>query len=165
MTPPDRPDRAHGDAHEELERIYSRLDADLAALGAGCRACGRCCTFPPDGPVLYASALEREHLASTAPPGPRTGGAADTPREPGACPYLALARDGGRCAARSVRPVGCRTYFCKNALPDRAMRERAMVLAEVAVADIRRVVEDCGLEWDYAPVVERLRDSRRRRTG
>jgi len=64
-----------------------------------------------------------------------------------------------------VRPVGCRTYFCKNALPDRAMRERAMALAEVAVADIRRVVEDCGLEWDYAPVVERLCDSRRRRTG
>jgi hypothetical protein len=132
----------------EIEAVYAEFDEGLGGLGARCGACGRCCTFPPENPVLYATALERAYLAEKPPPR-REGLPAR------ACPYLD-ARS-GRCTARDRRPVGCRTYFCEGALPDARAREAARELGERALAGLRRIVARRGLDWDYAPAVERLR--------
>lgn len=141
--------RGVGPIMERLPAVYAALDRKLAAVlaenvGADCRACGRCCTFPPQGDVLYASAPEREFLASVPPP----------PGEhpAGSCPYLRQ----GKCTARERRPVGCRCYFCVFVLPSREARDECRSLAEEALAELRRIVEEFDADWDYAPVVERL---------
>ena len=160
----------NADATRRLRLVYAEFDRGITSLlrdsGGACRVCGRCCTFPTGAAVLYATALEREHLAS---------GTAKTPREPrsprkavlgvlprawrlggadGACPYLDV--ETMRCTAHERRTVGCRTHFCAEAVGDDRAREAALGLGERALAEIRRIVGDCGLEWDYAPVVARL---------
>ncbi len=139
------------DATRRLRLVYAELDRGIASLlrdsGGACRACGRCCTFPTGAPVLYATALEREYLASV-PPGDHG------PLPNGACPYLDV--ETKRCTARERRTVGCRTHFCAEAVGDERAREAAHALGERALAEIRRIVSAHGVEWDYAPVVERL---------
>jgi Fe-S-cluster containining protein len=148
-------------AFAELRALYAELDREIGGVlresaGASCRACGECCSFPPQGPVLYATAPERELLAS-APPPPGTpacaaGGVAAGRHPDGACPYLRETK----CTARERRPVGCRTHFCPSALPPPEAREACEALGGKALAEIRGIVERHGLPWDYAPVVERL---------
>ncbi len=132
----------------ELRALYAELDREIGSVlqenaAASCRACGECCGFPPQGPVLYATAPERELLTQTPPP-PGT-------YPEGACPYLRESK----CTARERRPVGCRTHFCSSALPPAEAREACEGLGEKALAEIRGIVERHGLPWDYAPVVDR----------
>ncbi|MGB2966041.1 MAG: hypothetical protein WBD14_01365, partial [Phycisphaerae bacterium] len=54
--PPLRP--LHAQDSSALAAVYERADAALASEAASCRACGECCRFGPDRPVLFASALE-----------------------------------------------------------------------------------------------------------
>jgi len=169
----------NADATRRLRLVYAELDSGIDSLlrdsGGACRACGRCCTFPTGSPVLYATALEREYMAA---------GTAKTPREPrsprkaapgvlqrawrldgpdGACPYLDV--ETMRCTGRERRTVGCRTYFCEEAVGDEHAREAAHALGERALAEIRRIVSTHGLEWDYAPVVAWLAGRREERAG
>ncbi len=134
-----------------LESTYKELDRGLDLLlqesGAACRECGRCCTFPPGSPVLYATAIEHAYLAAGWPP-------AERELPPGTCPFVDETTR--LCTARERRPVGCRTYFCEKALPSADARAEAEALAERALAEIRRIAEEHGLEWDYAPLVDRL---------
>ncbi|MHC4199624.1 MAG: YkgJ family cysteine cluster protein [Planctomycetota bacterium] len=155
----------NADATRRLRLVYAELDGGIASLlrdsGGACRACGRCCTFPTGSPVLYATALEREYLASGAARTPRKAvlGALRRSWRPGgtdgACPYLDV--ETKRCTARERRTVGCRTHFCAEAVANESAREAAHALAERALAEIRRIAGTHGIEWDYAPVVERLR--------
>jgi Fe-S-cluster containining protein len=145
-------------AFRDLRALYAELDREVQSIlqenqGADCRACGECCSFPPQGAVLYATAPERELLVLSPPP-PGT-------HPDGSCPYLRETR----CTARERRPVGCRAYFCSFALPPLEAREACNALGEKALAEIRGIVERHGLPWDYAPVVERLaaRSGRSRR--
>ena len=136
-------------AFRELRALYAALDREVQSIlqenqGAACRACGVCCSFPPQGAVLYATAPERELLALSPPP-PGT-------HPEGACPYLRKSK----CTARERRPVGCRAHFCSSALPSPEAREACEALGEKALAEIRGIVERHNLPWDYAPVVERL---------
>jgi len=137
------------DAVEALREIYAELDAALVALGGECRACGRCCTFPPGSPVLYATLVERWYLARTPPP-------PFPPRAAEACPYMDP--EARTCGARERRTLGCRTHFCDVAMPSRSAREAAHKLNERALERLRDVVKDCGAAWDYAPVVPWLHE-------
>jgi hypothetical protein len=126
-----------------LREIYADLDAAVASLGARCAACGACCTFPRDGPVLYATAVERRFLRSVPPRRVGPSGRA--------CPYLDP--DDNRCEARERRTIGCRTHFCSRALPSDDDRRRAHELCESALGRLAEEVHARGLPWDYAPVV------------
>ena len=159
-----------GPAGEEVFRslraVYAELDRGIAAVlarnaGAGCLRCGTCCTFLPKGDVLYATAPERDFLASVPPPSgfatAEPGFALAAPGEypEGACPYLR----GGKCTARARRTVGCRAHFCASVLPAQEAREECREIGEKALAGIggiRGIVKEHGIEWDYAPVGERL---------
>lgn len=130
------------DPGTELAALYAELDAELAALQETCRACGRCCDFSTHGNILYASRLERDLLRSAgAPPG-------EAPPE--ACPYLA----GGRCAARAVRTLGCRTFFC-----DAAAGPKGRELYEGYRKRVAGISRRAGVEWDYRPVLDCLRET------
>lgn len=139
-------------AAEHLRGLYEELDRRLDALlsahpGSSCCECGTCCTFPPGAPVLYATALEHAYLASEPPP-------AQAGLPEGACPYFE--HDTSFCTARERRPVACRTHFCDEAMAAKAAREAAQDLYEWAHAELRRISDAHGLEWNYAPVIDRL---------
>lgn len=124
-------------ALDALAAVYRRLDRRLAALGAVCRACGRCCDFARNGYRLYATSLERA-LVVRAHPRPRL-----TPE--GVCGYLAA----GRCSIHPERPLGCRTFYCGPAHAGRAQE-----LHEEALRQVRALIDRHGLPADYAPFFE-----------
>lgn len=127
----------NADAHRLLLDLYAELDAELAELQASCRACGTCCDFSTHGSVLFASRLERDVLA--------TAGEASTRGGDLVCPYLA----GGKCSAREVRPLGCRTHYCRGDAV-----ERGRELYEKYRARVAEISRRCGIEWDYRPVLD-----------
>jgi hypothetical protein len=124
-------------AHGQLLALYRELDAELADLQRGCRACGRCCDFSTHESVLYASRLEREVLTS--------GGRPPKPLRPEVCPYLL----DGKCSARELRTLGCRTHYCEA-----AAAERGRELYEKYRARVAEISREHGIEWDYRPVLE-----------
>ncbi|MBM4031917.1 MAG: hypothetical protein FJ291_09045 [Planctomycetes bacterium] len=117
-----------------LAEVYGQLDAELAALGVECRACGRCCDFARNGYRLYACHLEMAPIL-------RSHG---QPRldASGRCCFLA----DGRCSVRPWRPLGCRAFFC-----DPYHRPREQDLYHAFQQRLRRLTERYGLPWDYAP--------------
>ena len=128
---------------DALREVYDGLDADVARLSPICRVSGRCCRFEEYGHTLFASAPEMALLLADAPPPSR-------PLDEGAtCPWQ---DDRGRCSARGARPMGCRVYFC-----DPAYQPMAPEIAEAGIARLKRLVDDLGLPWDYAPLHRHLR--------
>ena len=128
-------------AIRELLDLYGELDAELLALHSSCRACGRCCDFSTHENVLYASRLERDLLGLAGEPDWTAGDQV--------CPFLA----GGRCMARRERTLGCRTHFCEDraGLVGRDLYEKYR--RRIAVISARH-----GIEWDYAPVLRKLKE-------
>ena len=131
---------------EELRSVYRELDADVARLAPRCEISGRCCRFEEYGHTLFASAPEIALLLADAPPPSR-------PLDEGkTCPWQDLK---GRCTARDARPMGCRVYFC-----DPAYQARLPEIAEASISRLKRLVDDLGLPWDYAPLHRHLRRAR-----
>jgi Fe-S-cluster containining protein len=128
---------------ERLRSVYRELDADVARLGPRCEISGRCCRFEEYGHTLFASAPEIALLLADGPPPCR-------PLDEGAsCPWQG---PNGRCTARDARPMGCRVYFC-----DPAYQAALPEIAEASIARLKRLVDDLGLPWDYAPLHRHLR--------
>jgi len=140
---PDRPPRVPQAAYDALREVYRSLDAEVARLAPRCDARGVCCDFDLVDHVLYASALEidlvKEHL-------PRERYERDTGNR---CPLL----EDGRCGARDVRMLGCRTYFCQP-----GWEPHASELYERHYARIQAIAREHGLDWSYAPALRLMRD-------
>ncbi len=88
---------------EGLHRIYEDVDRAVADSGAVCMGGGNCCKFDLFDHRLYLTVAELALLMSQPPPDPDR---AYRMR----CPYQV----GPRCAAYRRRPLGCRTFFCRN---------------------------------------------------
>ena len=132
-----------GDPHRLLRDLYAGLDAAVAALGPACGLSGRCCRFHETGHTLFLSAPEASLLLDEAPSPVR-------PLDSGAtCPWQSAT---GLCTARDARPLGCRVYFC-----DPAYQRHAPELSETFIARLKRLVDEAGLSWDYAPLHHHLR--------
>jgi Fe-S-cluster containining protein len=128
---------------EALRGVYDDLDAEVAALAPVCQISGRCCRFEEYGHTLFVSAPEFALLLADGPPPGR-------PMDDGAtCPWQ---DEKGRCSAREARPMGCRVYFC-----DPKYQPMAPEIAEAGIARLKRLVDDLGLAWDYAPLHVHLR--------
>lgn len=140
-----QPSSAHevGPFRDRLSSIYRETDAAVAVLGPACALSGRCCRFHEADHALFVSAPEAALLLADAPPPSR-------PLDDGAtCPWQSAA---GLCTAREARPVGCRVYYC-----DAAYLPHAPAIAEAAIARLREMVDDLGLDWGYAPLHHHLR--------
>jgi hypothetical protein len=120
----------------DLLAVYAESDAAVAAAGPRCDASGRCCRFTEYGHTLFISAFEAEILLESAPPFER-------PVASDACPFQVA----GLCTARTARPLGCRIYFC-----DPVYQERMREITEVAVARLKRIADQHGTGWHYAPL-------------
>src|SRR5205085_7412758 len=94
--------RAPAEAYDRLRALYRELDAEIARLAPRCDGRGICCDFDVVDHVLYATQLEVD-LVKDALPGLYARATGNR------CPFL----EDGRCGAREVRMLGCRTYFCQ----------------------------------------------------
>ncbi len=122
-----------------LRDVYEALAGDPPAGGPVCLGGGACCRFDLAGHRLYASTLELAGLCR------------ETVVDParalrGRCPFQL----GPRCMARTWRPLGCRTYFC------RAGAERIAAAHEAVHARIRALHETFGLTYRYVEVTAAL---------
>jgi hypothetical protein len=89
------------DALAALTDLYQQLDTTLADSDARCLGGGTCCRFDLAGHRLYVTTLELALFMRQPPTGPIV---------PLRCPY----QRGPHCHARTVRSLGCRTYFCRS---------------------------------------------------
>jgi hypothetical protein len=131
-------------AYRALEAVYRALDCEIARLGPRCDGRGICCDFDAVRHVLYASKLEVDYVKDR------------LPRERWARPsgnVCPLLTDEGRCGARDVRMLGCRTYFCQDGFAPFSSE-----LYERHYARIKAIAAEHGLEWRYAPALAQFRD-------
>jgi len=121
---------------DEIMKLYAEVDAAVADAGPKCESSGRCCRFTEWGHVLYLSHLEAEVLLDSAP-------AYDQPVSPDGCPF----QKEKLCTAREPRPLGCRIYFC-----DPAYQETGNRIMEQALQKLKRLADESGAGWRYAPL-------------
>lgn len=144
---------------QRLDAIYAMIADQVAARAPVCVASGRCCNFESYGHRLYVTGLEAAwcvaQLTHNNPSLTRQTVAEAATR--GGCPFQV----GTLCGAHTIKPVGCRTYYCdptaqawqedlterahalvkslhaKSGVPYRYMEWRAMLalLAEVTSPD------------------------------
>jgi hypothetical protein len=125
-----------------LHSLYAALDAEVAGLGPVCQLSGRCCRFAEYDHTLFLSDLEAALLLDEAPPPVRPLDAGES------CPWQ---DPSGRCQAREARPLGCRVYYC-----DPVYQPHAALLSEAYIGRLKRLVEENGLPWNYAPLHHHL---------
>src|SRR5262245_25531333 len=116
--------------------LYAEADREVAAAGPVCVASGRCCRFKEWGHVLFLSNLEAKVLLHGAP-------AYEQPVSPSFCPF----QKDNLCTARQPRPLGCRVYFC-----DPAYQECSHAITEKYLHQLKRLAEEHGIAWRYAPL-------------
>jgi uncharacterized protein len=145
-------------AYAELRALYAAVDERIERSGAVCWMRGDCCDFARAGHRLFATLLEVDFVAEHGP-------ALGPPERAGGCEM----ERGGRCRARAVRPLACRTYFC-----DPSSREPLAELHEEALASVRELERRHRYPAGYGDFVEllpirrdaiRLLDRRREEAG
>lgn len=142
MTGPAGDSDGIGRLRAGLRAIYGDLEAELARLGPSCLLSGRCCRFEEYGHTLFVSAPEMAILLADGPGPSRPLDGGQT------CPWQDAA---GRCTARDARPLGCRVYFC-----DPSYQPLAPEVSERFIGRLKRLTEDLGLPWHYAPLHRHL---------
>ncbi|MBK7406482.1 MAG: YkgJ family cysteine cluster protein [Phycisphaerales bacterium] len=132
---------AAGDAQVsgELELVYERISREVAARQPRCDASGRCCHFEAWGHRLYVTGLEAAYLVMRLE---RPVGAEDIrqAREAGGCPF----QKGLLCSVHSLRPLGCRVYYC-----DPTAGDWQQDLSERMLREIRSIHERHQLAYRY----------------
>jgi hypothetical protein len=137
-----------GELRRRVLAVYAEADRAVAAAGPRCDASGRCCRFAEYGHTLFLSHFEAELLLEAAPPYEKPVG-----RE--ACPFQV----DNLCTARHQRPLGCRIYFC-----DPAYQETSHRITEEAIGRLKRLADEFGTGWRYAPLHAFLNEADRPNT-
>ncbi len=106
---------------EAIRNLYAELAAAVAERRPVCNASGRCCKFETYGHRLYVTTLEIAWFLQRVKPGKpvhpesneRQGISlqqlSESPLQD-ACSY----QIDGLCSVHTVRPLGCRVYFCEE---------------------------------------------------
>ncbi len=129
-----------------LAAVERMVEDAIEARRPICETSGRCCRFESYGHRLYATGLETAHALSRlgdvrrGAPEVTAGEVADAIAR-GGCPFQV----DGLCSVHTIRPVGCRVYFC-----DATAQEWVERTAERAHEAIRRVHDEHGIEYRYA---------------
>ena len=121
---------------QQVLQLYQEVDRAVAQAGPVCIASGRCCRFKEYGHTLFLSNLEAEVLLAAAPPYEQPVGA-------DYCPF----QKGNLCTAREPRPLACRIYYC-----DPSYQETGNRISETYLGRLKRLAEESGVEWRYAPL-------------
>ncbi|MFK7788398.1 MAG: hypothetical protein AB8C95_02750 [Phycisphaeraceae bacterium] len=104
-----------------IRNLYADMAAAVAERRPVCNASGRCCKFETYGHRLYVTTLEIAWFLQHVTPTGSVDAAsidrgslslkqlAESPSQD-ACPY----QIDGLCSVHTVRPLGCRIYFCEE---------------------------------------------------
>ena len=133
------------EVRREVAAVYAAVEAAVAAAGPRCDASGRCCRFAEYGHTLFVSQFEAEVLLESAPE-------YRPPVSRDVCPFQV----DNLCTARGSRPLGCRIYFC-----DPSYQDAGNHITEDALRALKRIADDHGTGWRYAPLHVFLNEGRR----
>jgi Fe-S-cluster containining protein len=98
--------RARPEAMVAVGRLYDELTRAVAERKPVCSASGRCCKFEAFGHRMYVSTIEVARFVADLE---AAGGApGDNAWDGTGCPFQVE----GLCGVHTVRPLGCRTFFC-----------------------------------------------------
>ncbi len=123
----------------EVQRLYRQVEG---ALAGECVRCGDCCRFGRGVPTLFASLLEVALVLRWLGEAPRSVGQV--------CPYL----QDGCCQVYPVRPLGCRTYFCRD---DSEHEHQARY--ERALSEVKALCRRALIPWRYERFLGLLREA------
>jgi hypothetical protein len=137
------PAEATAAVRRRVLELYREADQAVVAAGPVCVASGRCCRFKEYGHTLFLSNLEAAVLLADAP-------AYEKPVTADFCPF----QKENLCTAREPRPLGCRVYFC-----DPNYQETSQQISEEFVRRLKRLADELGLDWQYAPLHRFLNDA------
>ena len=128
---------------EAVERLYRDLQAEIDARRPLCAISGRCCKFDEYGHRLYVTTIELAAFIS------RLGAAKiPEPSNPGSCPF----QSNKVCGVHTIRPFGCRMFFCDPTATDwqQAAYERYH-------AKLKSLHEELGVPYAYMEWRQALR--------
>jgi len=125
-----------------VARVYADLQCEIDARKPVCNASGRCCRFDEFGHRLYVTTIELAAFVAQLP--------ADRPVEvnPGGCPF----QIGGLCSVHTIRPFGCRIFFC-----DSTSDEWQHQQYERFHGELKRLHEELGVPYRYVEWRDALR--------
>jgi Fe-S-cluster containining protein len=109
---------------KDVAEAYAWVDGRLPERACG--RSGRCCQLAVTGLEPVVTEAEVDLLVEALR---RQGRSVPRPRPDGACPLLDATGVG--CLVYASRPLGCRTYFCREAggkVPARVVREAIQTL-------------------------------------
>lgn len=123
-----------------LEAVYVMISDAIQARAPVCDASGRCCNFKKHGHLLYVTGLEAAYLVAHRPERHSIHDVEEA-LERGDCPFLI----GTLCDAHTIKPSGCRIYFCDPSAQDwqHGIYERASKM-------IRDLHDRFDIEYRYA---------------
>lgn len=124
----------------ELELVYERIAREVDRRQPVCDQSGRCCNFEAWGHRLYVTGLEAAYLVARLD---RTLTPDDLARAraAGGCPFQKALL----CSVHTIRPLGCRVYYC-----DESAKGWQEDLTERTLAEVRAIHDRHEIPYRYA---------------
>ena len=119
------------DVREAVARVYAELQVEIDARKPRCSMSGRCCRFDEFGHRLYVTTIELAAFLPHVQPAPAVAGG---------CPF----QIDGLCSVHTVRPFGCRVFFC-----DETSEAWQHAQYERFHAQIKRMHEELAVPYRY----------------
>jgi Fe-S-cluster containining protein len=143
------------DVRAAVEGIYGKLQWEIDERKPLCEASGRCCHFEAYGHRLYVTTVElavfwdgyrldEDRGTEVRPPNPRPKGFPVL--DPGGCPFQV----DRLCSVHSIRPFGCRIFFCDATAQEWQNQRYELFHAELKQAHERLGVPYFYVEWRAA---------------
>ncbi|MBS0189105.1 MAG: hypothetical protein JSS51_13645 [Planctomycetes bacterium] len=123
-----------------IDGLHAMIADQVEARGPACWASGRCCHFEKTGHRLYVTGLEAA-LCIARLARPLKAESLRAAIVEGNCPF----QFANTCSVHTVRPSGCRVYFC-----DRSAQDWQHELSERLAAEIRALHQRENIEYRYA---------------
>lgn len=120
--------------HRAVRNLYSALSDAIELRKPVCVSSGRCCRFEEFGHRLFVTTMEMATFLHQLP------GDAQRFVNPGGCPFQA----GKLCGVHSIRPFGCRVFFCDETATDWQQEQYSRFHAE-----LKRLHEEFNVPYFY----------------
>lgn len=131
---------AASDGLAEVDAIYGRFEVERAERKPVCDRSGKCCRFESYGHRLFVSTLEVARFLSG------VGATSSETWDGTGCPFQVH----GACGAHTIRPFGCRVYFCDPTSTDWQQAQYERFHAQIRELHERLGVPYLYVEWREA---------------
>ena len=123
---------------EAIGELYRRVQDEIDRRRPACAISGRCCRFEEYGHRLFVTTIELAVFSRQLLALPIRN--ATTPWDGQGCPFQVK----GLCGVHSIRPFGCRAFFC-----DPTATQWMEALYEQFHAELRRLHEQHEIPYFY----------------